>query len=96
MRGPDVRDEADLDDYMFEVAGRVGHMLTHIFAWRYRDIAAVKDSVQKMYGKRGGPVVAGGPSASPAARGRARVRRARGEVDLFARAGAGVDQLLFL
>lgn len=48
MRGPDVRDEADLDDYMFEVAGRVGHMLTHIFAWRYRDIAAIKDSMMPL------------------------------------------------
>jgi farnesyl-diphosphate farnesyltransferase len=32
-RGPEVRDEADMDDYMFEVAGRVGYLLTHIFAW---------------------------------------------------------------
>src|SRR5690348_10356842 len=27
-RGPQVNDEADLDDYMFEVAGRVGYLLT--------------------------------------------------------------------
>jgi farnesyl-diphosphate farnesyltransferase len=32
-RGPHVDDEADLDDYMFEVAGRVGYLLTHLFAW---------------------------------------------------------------
>ena len=32
-RGPQVNDEADLDDYMFEVAGRVGYLLTHLFAW---------------------------------------------------------------
>lgn len=32
-RGPQVIDEADLDDYMFEVAGRVGYLLTHLFAW---------------------------------------------------------------
>ena len=32
-RGPRVNDEADLDDYMFEVAGRVGYLLTHLFAW---------------------------------------------------------------
>ncbi len=32
-RGPQVNDETDLDDYMFEVAGRVGHLLTHLFAW---------------------------------------------------------------
>ncbi len=44
-RGPVVRDEADLDDYMFEVAGRVGHMLTHIFAWYYRPLRALKDEM---------------------------------------------------
>lgn len=33
QRGPQVNDEADLDDYMFEVAGRVGYLLTHLFAW---------------------------------------------------------------
>lgn len=32
-RGPQVDDETDLDDYMFEVAGRVGYLLTHLFAW---------------------------------------------------------------
>jgi farnesyl-diphosphate farnesyltransferase len=32
-RGPQVHDETDLDDYMFEVAGRVGYLLTHLFAW---------------------------------------------------------------
>lgn len=32
-RGPVVGDEADLDDYMHEVAGRVGYLLTHLFAW---------------------------------------------------------------
>ncbi len=32
-RGPQVNDEADMDDYMFEVAGRVGYLLTHLFAW---------------------------------------------------------------
>jgi len=32
-RGPQVNDEADLDDYIFEVAGRVGYLLTHLFAW---------------------------------------------------------------
>ncbi|GAB4480021.1 MAG: phytoene/squalene synthase family protein [Anaerolineae bacterium] len=44
-RGPVVRDEADLDDYMFEVAGRVGHMLTHIFAWYYRPLRALKEEM---------------------------------------------------
>jgi farnesyl-diphosphate farnesyltransferase len=32
-RGPQVNDEADMDDYMFEVAGRVGYLLTYLFAW---------------------------------------------------------------
>ncbi len=31
-RGPRFGDEADLDDYMHEVAGRVGHLLTDLFA----------------------------------------------------------------
>ncbi len=44
-RGPLVVDEADLDDYMFEVAGRVGLMLTHIFAWHYRPLAELKDQL---------------------------------------------------
>jgi farnesyl-diphosphate farnesyltransferase len=32
-RGPTVNDEKDLDDYMFEVAGRVGYLITQLFAW---------------------------------------------------------------
>jgi farnesyl-diphosphate farnesyltransferase len=32
-RGPNVCDEKDLDDYMFEVAGRVGYLITQLFAW---------------------------------------------------------------
>jgi len=31
--GPFVEDEAALDDYMHQVAGRVGYLLTDIFAW---------------------------------------------------------------
>jgi farnesyl-diphosphate farnesyltransferase len=31
--GPTVNDEKDLDDYMFEVAGRVGYLITQLFAW---------------------------------------------------------------
>jgi len=34
LRGPDIGDEADLDDYMHEVAGRVGWLLTELFAAR--------------------------------------------------------------
>jgi farnesyl-diphosphate farnesyltransferase len=37
-RGPHVDNEADMDDYMFEVAGRVGYLLTHLFAWYSRSI----------------------------------------------------------
>lgn len=32
-QGPAVDDEKDLDDYMFEVAGRVGYLVTQLFAW---------------------------------------------------------------
>ena len=31
--GPFIEDEEELDDYMLEVAGRVGYLLTDIFAW---------------------------------------------------------------
>jgi farnesyl-diphosphate farnesyltransferase len=32
-QGSHVNDEKDLDDYMFEVAGRVGYLVTQLFAW---------------------------------------------------------------
>jgi farnesyl-diphosphate farnesyltransferase len=44
-RGPRVADEADLDDYMHEVAGRVGWLLTELFAL---DIAAVRTRRDEM------------------------------------------------
>ena len=44
-RGPRVNDEADLDDYMFEVAGRVGYLLTHLFAWYSTAIRNKKDKL---------------------------------------------------
>lgn len=44
-RGPRVNDEADLDDYMFEVAGRVGYLLTHLFAWYSTTIRNKKDKL---------------------------------------------------
>ena len=44
-RGPQVNDEADLDDYMFEVAGRVGYLLTHLFAWYSFTIRNRKDTL---------------------------------------------------
>jgi farnesyl-diphosphate farnesyltransferase len=42
-RGPQVNDEADLDDYMFEVAGGVGYLLTNLFAWYSSAIRHKKD-----------------------------------------------------
>jgi farnesyl-diphosphate farnesyltransferase len=44
-RGPQVNDEADLDDYMFEVAGRVGYLLTHLFAWYSSAIRNKKETL---------------------------------------------------
>ena len=38
-RGPRVEDENDMDDYMHEVAGRVGYLLTNLFAWYSRYIS---------------------------------------------------------
>ncbi|MBI3163111.1 MAG: squalene/phytoene synthase family protein [Chloroflexi bacterium] len=32
-KGPNVADEKEMDDYMFEVAGRVGYLVTQLFAW---------------------------------------------------------------
>jgi farnesyl-diphosphate farnesyltransferase len=32
-QGSNIHDEKDLDDYMFEVAGRVGYLVTQLFAW---------------------------------------------------------------
>ncbi len=47
-RGPVVHDEDDLDDYMFEVAGRVGHMLTRIFAWHYAPLRELRDELMPL------------------------------------------------
>jgi farnesyl-diphosphate farnesyltransferase len=47
-RGPVVITEADLDDYMFEVAGRVGHMLTRVFAWYFRPINEMQDQLMPL------------------------------------------------
>jgi len=48
QRGPVVLTEADLDDYMFEVAGRVGHMLTRVFAWHARPIRDLQDQLMPL------------------------------------------------
>ncbi|HSG43477.1 MAG TPA: squalene/phytoene synthase family protein [Anaerolineales bacterium] len=47
-RGPRVDDEADMDDYMFEVAGRVGYLLTHLFAWYSTTIRNKKDALMPL------------------------------------------------
>jgi len=47
-RGPLIDDEASLDDYMFEVAGRVGLMLTRIFAWYASEIRAIQEDLMPL------------------------------------------------
>jgi len=47
-RGPLVVNEDDLDDYMFEVAGRVGYMLTDIFAWYAAPIRQLRDELMPL------------------------------------------------
>ncbi len=44
-RGPRFETEADLDDYMHEVAGRVGHLLTELFALR---LPGVRNARERM------------------------------------------------
>jgi len=46
--GPFVRDEAELDDYMHEVAGRVGYLLTDIFAWHSPVIAGRREELMPL------------------------------------------------
>jgi farnesyl-diphosphate farnesyltransferase len=47
-RGPVFLDETDLDDYMHEVAGRVGYLSTEIFAWYYPSIRPHLDRLMPM------------------------------------------------
>jgi len=47
-RGPKFTNEADLDDYMHEVAGRVGYLSTEVFAWHYPAIRAQLDRLMPM------------------------------------------------
>jgi farnesyl-diphosphate farnesyltransferase len=44
-RGPEIEDEADLDDYMHEVAGRVGWLLTDLFALDVARVARKKEAM---------------------------------------------------
>lgn len=46
--GPFVNTEEELDDYMHEVAGRVGYLLTDLFAWHSPFIAKQKDKLQPL------------------------------------------------
>ena len=46
--GPFVRDEAEMDDYMHEVAGRVGWLLTDVFALHSPAIAAQRDRLMNL------------------------------------------------
>jgi len=43
--GPDVHDEQEMDDYMYQVAGRVGYLLTDLFAWYSPVIRERKDEL---------------------------------------------------
>ena len=43
--GPYVDTEEEMDDYMFEVAGRVGYLLTDLFSWYSPFIAKQKDKL---------------------------------------------------
>lgn len=43
--GPDVRNEEEMDDYMHQVAGRVGYLLTDLFAWYSPVIRERKDKL---------------------------------------------------
>ncbi len=46
--GPYVTDEADLDDYMHEVAGRVGYLVTDLFALYSPEIAEQRDELMPL------------------------------------------------
>lgn len=48
LRGPDIADEADLDDYMHEVAGRVGWLLTDLFALDLPAVARRHDRMMRL------------------------------------------------
>ncbi|MGA9532059.1 MAG: squalene/phytoene synthase family protein [Anaerolineales bacterium] len=46
--GPYVEDEAALDDYMHQVAGRVGYLLTDVFSWYSPFIRQRKDQLMPL------------------------------------------------
>ena len=47
-RGPQVNDENDLDDYMFEVAGRVGYLVMQLYAWYSIEIRRKQDQLMPL------------------------------------------------
>ena len=47
-RGPRIETEADLDDYMHQVAGRVGWLLTDLFATHASDIRVRRDRLMPL------------------------------------------------
>jgi farnesyl-diphosphate farnesyltransferase len=48
LRGPVLDDEADLDDYMHEVAGRVGWLLTELFALDVPGVESDKPEMMRL------------------------------------------------
>lgn len=46
--GPYVNNEKEMDDYMFQVAGRVGYLLTNIFAWHSPSIYKLKKKLMPL------------------------------------------------
>jgi farnesyl-diphosphate farnesyltransferase len=46
--GPFVETEAEMDDYMFYVAGVVGYLLTDVFAWHSSHFAILKSKVMPL------------------------------------------------
>lgn len=46
--GPYVQDENEMDDYMHEVAGRVGYLLTDLFSWHSPSIGALKEKLMPL------------------------------------------------
>jgi len=47
-RGPELEDESDLDDYMHEVAGRVGWLLTELFALDLPEVDRRKEEMMRL------------------------------------------------
>ena len=47
-QGPFVRTEEELDDYMHQVAGRVGYLLTDVFAWYSPAICKMREQLMPL------------------------------------------------